>query len=62
MAEIAVFTYGLLTSFVLSSASRNQRLQRPNPRSVEYVGYLLCGASGALGLLALGYASLTQIA
>ncbi len=48
-----VFTYGMLASFVLSGASRNRRLHRPNPPILAYVGYVLCGLSGGLSLMLL---------
>jgi hypothetical protein len=50
----AVFTYSMLSGFVLSSASRNRRDGRSNPAMVEYVGYALIGVSVAL-VLALLY-------
>ena len=50
----AVFTYSMLSGFVLSSASRNKRDGRSNPAMVEYVGYALIGVSVAL-VLALLY-------
>ena len=46
-----VFTYGLLTSFVLSGASRNRKLQRPNPPMLTYVGYVCFGFSVGLSVL-----------
>jgi len=48
-----VFTYGLLTSFVLSGASRNKKMARPNPRMLEYIGFLLCGLSTGLAVMLL---------
>lgn len=51
MFEVIFFTYGLLTSFVLSGATRNYKLQRPNPRTLEYFGYGLMGCSAALSLM-----------
>lgn len=53
MLGAIVFTYGMLASFVLSGASRNRKMQRPNPPILAYVGYVLCGLSGALSLLLL---------
>lgn len=46
-----VFTYGLLTSFVLSGASRNRKLQRANPPMLTYVGYVCFGFSIGLSVL-----------
>jgi hypothetical protein len=45
------FAYGLLTSFVLSGASRNQKLQRPNPPMLVHVGYVCLGCSAGLSAL-----------
>jgi hypothetical protein len=46
-----VFTYGLLTSFVLSGASRNRKLHRPNPPMLTYIGYVCLGFSIGLSTL-----------
>jgi hypothetical protein len=48
-----VFTYGMLTSFVLQGATRNARLARPNPPMLRYIGYVLCGLSAGLSILLL---------
>ncbi len=56
MVETAVFTYGLLASFVLSGAARNKRMERPNPALLTYIGYLLVGMSAAASVLLAGYA------
>ena len=56
MLEFAVFAYGMLATFVLSGASRNQRDRRPNPRVLEYVGWLLFGASSAASVFLFVYA------
>ena len=53
MLGAIVFTYGMLTSFVLQGASRNRRLRRPNPPMLEYVGYVLCGLSAGLSAMLL---------
>jgi len=45
------FAYGLLTSFVLSGASRNRKLQRANPPLLMYVGHACFGCSAALSAL-----------
>ena len=57
MLQIAIFAYGLLTSFVLSGAARNRKLARPNPPILDYFGYVLMGASGAASVLLFGYAA-----
>ena len=51
--------YGLLTSFVLTSASRSHRLGRPLHRSVTLIGWALASASITLGVILMGYALLT---
>jgi hypothetical protein len=48
MIEAVAVTYGMLLSFVLSGASRNQKLDRPNPAMLSYVGYVLFGMTAAL--------------
>lgn len=55
-----VLAYGLLTSFVLSGASRNHRLRRPHPPQLVYVGYVLCGLSAGFAALLLGSAMVGQ--
>ena len=56
MVGAAVFTYGMLVSFIFSGASRNARLRRPNPPMMQYVGYVLCGISAGASLALMGYA------
>ncbi len=51
MLGAIVCTYGMLASFVLSGASRNRKMRRPNPPILAYVGYVLCGLSGGLALM-----------
>ncbi len=58
MFSAIMFTYGLLTSFVLSGASRNNRLQRPHPPMLRNIGYVLCGCSAGLSVLMLARAAL----
>ncbi|MFN3435197.1 MAG: hypothetical protein ACK4ZY_12470 [Sphingomonas sp.] len=53
MLGAIVFTYGMLTSFVLQGASRNARLARPNPPMLQYIGYVLCGLSAGLSAMLL---------
>ncbi len=50
MVEVAVATYGVLASFVLSGAERNKREGRPNPPAVEYAGFALCAVSTAVAI------------
>ena len=56
MFETIFFTYGLLTSVVLSSAARNRKLQRANPPMLEYIGHILFGCSAALAVMLFGLA------
>ncbi|KQT31433.1 hypothetical protein ASG29_15440 [Sphingomonas sp. Leaf412] len=57
MLGAVVFTYGMLMSFVLSGASRNAKLARPNPPILQYVGYVLLGATAAVSVALLVYAA-----
>lgn len=61
MVEAMLFTYGVLVSFVLSGASRNQKMQRRNSQMLEYFGYALLGCSATLSLVLFVYAGV-QIA
>ncbi len=56
MFETIFFTYGLLTSVVLSGAARNRKLQRANPPMLEYCGHVLFGCSAALSVMLFGLA------
>ena len=51
MLEFAAFTYTMLASFVLTSADRNRRAQRPNHNMLEIVGWGLAALSIALSVL-----------
>ena len=53
MFGVVAFTYGLLTSFILSGASRNKRLRRPNPPIMDYAAFALCAVSAASAVLLL---------
>jgi len=55
------FAYGLLTSFVLSGATRNRKLQRPNPPMLVSVGYVCLGCSAGLSALLFLHAARTLI-
>lgn len=57
MLEFAVFTFGMLASFVLSGLGRNKKAQRANPPILRYMGLVLMGFSGAMGVMLLGYAA-----
>ena len=52
MLQFAILVYGLLLSFVLTSAARNRRDGRAHAPMLVYVGYVLCGisAGAAVGL------------
>jgi hypothetical protein len=50
VVEVAVATYGVLASFVLSGAERNKREGRPNPPMVEYTAFGLCAVSTAAAI------------
>lgn len=54
----AVLVYGLLTSFVLSGASRNRRENRPNPRMMEWTGLVMMGVSIGISLILLYHAAM----
>jgi hypothetical protein len=51
-----VFTYGLLTSLVLSGVSQNRKLQRPNPPLLVHIGHVCFGFSIGLSVLMTGLA------
>lgn len=59
MYEGMALVYGMLTSFVLTSASRSHRLGRPLHQSVALIGWGLASASITLGVILMGYALLT---
>ena len=54
MLEALVFSYGLVTSFVVAGVERNHRAQRANPPMLACFGYAVCTTLGgtALGLFA----------
>ena len=56
MGMVLIFFYGLLTSFVLSGASRNRREGRDNPAMLVWTGHALIGvsitAAAVFGLMA----------
>jgi hypothetical protein len=52
MFDAVALTYGMLMSFVLSGASMNVKLRRPHPPTMIYLGYLLCGVTAGLAILA----------
>lgn len=56
MLEVAALTYGMLLSFVLTGASRNRKLQRPNPAVLNHIGYVLFGMTCAVSAMLTVYA------
>lgn len=50
MLQVAGLIYGMLASFVLSSATWNRKKGRPHPPMLVYIGYLLCGMSAGAAL------------
>lgn len=56
MLEAVALTFGMVVSFVLTGATRNHRLHRPNPPMLTYVGYVLVGLCACVSALSLGYA------
>lgn len=57
MIDFALFFYGLLAMFVLSSMTRNVKEQRPHSRVLTMAGWSLMSSSATLGLLLAGYAA-----
>lgn len=57
MMGSVVLAYGFLTSFVLSSLSRNRREERPDAPILTYAGHGLMAASVTGGCLALSAAA-----
>lgn len=50
MLAVAGLIYSALFSFVWSAAERNRREARAHPMMLTYVGYVLCGLTGALAV------------
>ena len=48
-------------SFVLSGLGRNRKAQRAHPPMLYYMGLVLMGFSGALGVLLLGWAAAMMV-
>ncbi|MCT8002577.1 hypothetical protein NZL82_11880 [Sphingomonas sanguinis] len=61
MIEFAVFTFGMLASFVLSGLGRNKKAKRANPPMLHYMGLVLMGFSGALGVMLLAWAAAMMV-
>lgn len=58
MLQFAALFYGVLASFVVSSASRNKREKVENPPILTVFAWGLMSFSAATGALLLGYAGL----
>ena len=58
MYEGMALFYGLLTSFVLTSASRSRKFGRPLNQKIVLLGWALASASITLGVILLGFAGL----
>ena len=56
MLQIAVFTYGLLASFIWASAERNSRAAVPHPPVLRHMGYLVVGLSAGVAIALTGAA------
>ncbi len=56
MVGAIAFAYGMVTSFVLSGAAHNRRMQRPNPPLLQHLGYVCLGSSAAFSALLFAYA------
>ncbi|MDQ1232069.1 MULTISPECIES: hypothetical protein [unclassified Sphingomonas] len=61
MLEFCVFTFGMLASFVLSGLGRNKKAKRAHPPMLYYMGLVLMGFSGALGMMLLAYAAAMMV-
>ncbi len=57
MIEFAALTYGLLTSFILSSLQANARRRQKTPAIMIAAGYFLCGMSAAISAVLFGAAA-----
>jgi hypothetical protein len=62
MYESMALFYGLLTSFVLTSASHSRKFGRPLSQRTILLGWSLASASITLGVILLGYALLDMFA
>ena len=49
-----IVLYGLLTNFVILSASRNAKAAVPNPPMLEYVGQTLFGLTVGMLMMLMG--------
>ncbi|SFS06107.1 hypothetical protein [Sphingomonas jatrophae] len=61
MLEAVAVTYTFIASFVLASAERNRRQQRPHARQLEFFGRLLMALSLTLSVLLGGWAAWSRL-
>jgi hypothetical protein len=61
MYESMALFYGLLTSFVLTSATRSRRVGRPLNQKITLLGWSLASASITSGAILLGYGLLGMV-
>jgi len=62
MFEFAALTYGVLATFVMSSAHRNRREERANPPILNHFGVLLMAFSFAMSVMLIGYVGYQHLA
>lgn len=51
MVETMVFSYGMLISFVLTGAHRNNSVKRPHSQTLRNAGLVLAGSLATLSAL-----------
>jgi hypothetical protein len=56
VAQFGIFVYALLSMFVITAMSRNQREQRPSSEMMTMVGWGLFSLSSTLAVLMTGLA------
>ena len=61
MTTFLVLAYGFVTTFILSSLSRNRREERPDAPILTYAGHGLFAASATAAALSLAIAALTAL-
>ena len=55
MFGLAALAYGVITSFVMASLSRNRRAARSNPPMLSLFAWVLAGFSLGAAMLMIGY-------
>jgi hypothetical protein len=61
MTTFLVLAYGFVTTFILSSLSRNRREERPDAPILTYAGHGLLAASVTAAALSLAIAALAAL-